>query len=102
MKNSLLQVRVDEIDKKKASVIADSLGMDLSTVVNMLLKQMIIQNKIPFEIKGDDDLEEIIATEMLEGCFPSKDVVEGFNRISNGTSTTVLEIERLNKKYKES
>ncbi|MBR0410400.1 MAG: type II toxin-antitoxin system RelB/DinJ family antitoxin [Eubacterium sp.] len=51
MANSFLQVRVDESDKEKASRILDHLGTNLSTVVNMLIKQIIITESIPFEIK---------------------------------------------------
>lgn len=51
MANSFLQVRVDESDKEKASRILEHLGTNLSTVVNMLIKQIIITESIPFEIK---------------------------------------------------
>ena len=51
MANSYLQVRVNEEDKEKASRILDSLGTNLSTVVNMLIKQIILTRSIPFEIK---------------------------------------------------
>lgn len=99
MKNSLLQVRVDNIDKKKASVIAESLGLDLSTIVNMMLKQIIIQNKIPFEIKGDDTVQEINATEALEGCILSGDMINDLYKIKNGEITADEEIDCLIKKY---
>lgn len=51
MANSYLQVRVNEEDKEKASQILDNLGTNLSTVVNMLIKQIILTQSIPFEIK---------------------------------------------------
>ena len=51
MANSFLQVRVNEEDKERASQILDHLGTNLSTVVNMLIKQIIITESIPFEIK---------------------------------------------------
>lgn len=51
MANSFLQVRVDEKDKERASQILDNLGTNLSTVVNMLIKQIILTESIPFEIK---------------------------------------------------
>ena len=49
--SSLLQVRVDPDDREKASEILESLGTNLSGVVNMLLKQIIITEGIPFEIR---------------------------------------------------
>jgi addiction module RelB/DinJ family antitoxin len=51
MANSYIQVRVDDSDKEKAGEILDGLGTNLSMVVNMLLKQIIMTEGIPFEIK---------------------------------------------------
>ena len=51
MANSYLQVRVNEEDKEQASRILEGLGTNLSTVVNMLIKQIILTESIPFEIK---------------------------------------------------
>ena len=48
---SLLQVRVDAEDREKASEILESLGTNLSAAVNMLIKQIIITEGIPFEVK---------------------------------------------------
>ena len=39
---SLLQVRTSAEDKEKASAILEKLGTNLSAVVNMLIKQIII------------------------------------------------------------
>ena len=49
--NSYLQVRVDEQDKEAAATILEGLGTNLSSVVNMLLKQIILTEGIPFDIK---------------------------------------------------
>lgn len=49
--SSMLQVRTDPNDREKAAAILDSLGTNLSAVVNMLLKQIIITESIPFEVK---------------------------------------------------
>ena len=48
---SLLQVRTSAEDKEKASAILEKLGTNLSAVVNMLIKQIIITEGIPFEVK---------------------------------------------------
>ena len=48
---SLLQVRTNAADREKAAEILEALGTNLSAVVNMLLKQIIITESIPFEIK---------------------------------------------------
>jgi len=51
MEKTFLQVRTDKSDKEKASDILESLGTNLSSVVNMLLKQIIMTKSIPFEVK---------------------------------------------------
>lgn len=51
MANTFLQVRVNEEDKEKAAKILDGLGTNLSTVVNMMIKQIIITESIPFDVK---------------------------------------------------
>lgn len=63
MAKKFLQVRTDEKVKEQASLIAEELGTNLSAVVNMLLKQMILTKSIPFEVKLPQKYtdEEIIA-----------------------------------------
>ena len=51
MEKTFLQVRTDKIDKEQASDILENLGTNLSSVVNMLLKQIIMTKSIPFEVK---------------------------------------------------
>ena len=51
MSNTYIQVRTNQNDKEQASAILDKLGTNISTVVNMLLKQIIMTKGIPFEIK---------------------------------------------------
>lgn len=51
MEKTFLQVRTEMEDKEQASVILEKLGTNLSSVVNMLLKQIILTKSIPFEIK---------------------------------------------------
>lgn len=53
---SLLQVRVDAEDREKASEILESLGTNLSAAVNMLIKQIIITEGIPFDVKRSNSL----------------------------------------------
>ena len=72
MANSYLQVRTNEEDKEKAGAILEKLGTNLSTVVNMLLKQIIITKSIPFEAKisqmytKEEIISEVKATMSME------------------------------------
>lgn len=72
--STVIQVRAAEEDKKRASEILEQLGTNLSAVVNMLLKQIILTESIPFEIKLNTEksisstnaLEETAATMRIE------------------------------------
>jgi addiction module RelB/DinJ family antitoxin len=72
MADSYIQVRTNEADKEQAGAILEELGTNLSTVINMLLKQIIITKSIPFEIKSnrsytkEETLSEVQATMRLE------------------------------------
>ncbi|MBR0079787.1 MAG: type II toxin-antitoxin system RelB/DinJ family antitoxin [Synergistaceae bacterium] len=48
-----LTAQVDEHDKAIFTTICDSIGITTSDAVNMFVKAVIREHKIPFEIKGD-------------------------------------------------
>lgn len=72
MEKTFLQVRTEKSDKEKASDILESLGTNLSSVVNMLLKQIILTKSIPFEVKvpsgysSTEVIEEVKASMSME------------------------------------
>lgn len=72
MEKTFLQVRTDTKDKEQASVILEELGTNLSSVVNMLLKQIILTKSIPFEIKipclytSEEQVFEVSASMAME------------------------------------
>ena len=43
-----INVRVDEDVKRNAEFLLDKMGMNISTVVNMLLRQMLMDEALPF------------------------------------------------------
>ena len=56
-----MQVRVNDKLKKRVDLRLKRMGLNLSTVVNMLIHQIDIQGRIPFEIVDRrDDLWETI------------------------------------------
>lgn len=68
---SLLQVETSA--EEKASAILEKLGTNLSAVVNMLIKQVIITERIPFEVKmgrfvysAEEAVNEVRATMAFE------------------------------------
>ncbi len=46
-------VSIDAETKARAQELLADLGMDLSTAVNIFLKQMVYEKAIPFEIRRD-------------------------------------------------
>ena len=44
-----INVRVDEEVKRNAEFLLDKMGMNISTAVNMLLKQMLMDEALPFQ-----------------------------------------------------
>lgn len=50
MATSLVQIRVDNSLKERASTIYEGLGIDLSTAVRMFLKRSVLVGGIPFSM----------------------------------------------------
>lgn len=60
-------VSIDAETKAKAQELLADLGLDLSTAVNIFLRQMIRENAIPFEIRRvSPNAETIAAIEAME------------------------------------
>ncbi|MFT4106608.1 MAG: type II toxin-antitoxin system RelB/DinJ family antitoxin [Lacrimispora sp.] len=70
-----LQVRTDEKVKEQASAILEELGTNLSSVVNMLLKQIVLTKSIPFEIK----LPQVYTAEEMIGEIQSSMAMENMD-----------------------
>lgn len=62
--NGIINVRVDPKDKEKATNILNNLGLNMSTLINMTIKQVIQKNGIPFDVvlpKINAELEHALA-----------------------------------------
>lgn len=72
MAKTLLQVRTEETDKEEAGRILEELGTNISAVVNMLIKQIILTKSIPFEVSlpvsytDENKIAEVKATMAME------------------------------------
>ena len=55
-----LNIRVDENLKKQANELFEKLGLNMTTAINIFLKQVIRTNGIPFELVLDTPNEETI------------------------------------------
>ena len=51
MEQVTLSVRVKKEDKEEFKIFCQNMGMDISTAINLFIKAVIREKKIPFEIK---------------------------------------------------
>ena len=61
----MINVRVDSNDKKNFELFCNSVGMNISTAINMYIKNVLMEQKLPFEIKSGLN-DEIIYKKLLE------------------------------------
>ena len=53
MAQANLSVRIDEKDKKNFELFCSETGMNVSVAINMFIKSVLREHKLPFEIKTD-------------------------------------------------
>lgn len=97
MKTSGLFVRIDPQLKKDAEKVFSNLGTTMSSAITVFLRQVVMQNGFPFEVKvfGGMIAELMTEEEMIAEVAGSRsDLREGKGR----KASTV--IDELDKKYK--
>lgn len=67
-----ISVQVDRQDKELATGILSNLGLNMSTYVNMAIKQLINKNGVPFEVVNPKPSKEL-----LEALKEGKDILNG-------------------------
>ena len=73
MESANLNIRTDKEVKLAAEKLFDSLGMNMSTAINIFLRQSIRENGIPFEIRLNTP-NELTAAAIAEGRAVAKDL----------------------------
>lgn len=48
-----ISVRIDDSTKRDAERVCSEIGLSLSTAINIYLKKIVNENKIPFELTAD-------------------------------------------------
>lgn len=69
---SAISVQVDSHDKEVATGILKNLGLNMSTYVNMAIKQLINKDGIPFEVVNPKPSKEL-----LEALQEGEDILNG-------------------------
>lgn len=84
-----LNVRVDANDKKVFEQFCSSVGMNVSTAVNMFIKAVIREKKLPFEVKSNS-FDDVIYSKLKEAelemkstdeRYSKKDIIDSMNNI---------------------
>ena len=64
-----ISVQINKDDKEKATKILDRLGVSMSGLINMTIKQLIMRESIPFDVsipKEENDLYKYFTKKELE------------------------------------
>ena len=72
-----MSIRMDTELKKQAEAMLSDMGLNMTTAMNMFLRQVVRQGRIPFEIATDIPNAETVAAikemdDMLSGKIPAK------------------------------
>ena len=68
MESLTLNVRVDANDKKRFEQFCSNVGMNVSTAVNMFIKAVLREQKLPFEVK-DNTFNDTVYEKLREAEF---------------------------------
>ena len=71
MQSLTLNVRVDAEDKKCFEQFCNSVGMNVSTAINMFIKAVLREQKLPFEVKSNA-FEETVYNKLKEAELEMK------------------------------
>lgn len=67
-----ISVQIDKKDKELATNILNSLGLNMSTYINMAIKQLINKDGIPFEVVNKKPNKEL-----LKALKEGQDILDG-------------------------
>lgn len=79
MESLNLNVRVDANDKKGFEQFCSSVGMNVSTAINMFIKTVIREQRLPFEIRTKN-AEEIIFDKLKEAETELNDTTKRYTK----------------------
>ncbi len=83
MNNSTnLNIRIDKNIKESSEKVLEELGLNMTTAINIFLRQVVRVNGIPFEIKANIPNKETIEA-IEEGVKLSQDGSKGYTSIED-------------------
>ncbi len=84
-----LNVRVDANDKKNFEKFCDNVGMNVSTAINMFIKAVLREQKLPFEVRSKT-FDETIYNKLQEAesemnntskRYSKEEIIDSINKI---------------------
>lgn len=95
-KTSNIYVRVEPNIKEQAEIVLEQLGIPMSNAVSIFLRQVVMQNGLPFEVKLPSSRPITIA-DMSEAQF-NLEILKAHNDFENGNTYSLEEVEKVLKK----
>ena len=81
MPNVSMNIRIDKDIKKQAQKLFSEFGLDMTTAINMFLRQAIREQKIPFELKLNGLNIETI--EALKDAMQKRNLSREFSNVKD-------------------
>lgn len=95
-KTSNIYVRVEPNIKEQAEIVLEQLGIPMSNAVSIFLRQVVMQNGLPFDVKIPSSRPIAIA-DMSEAQF-NVEMLKAHNDFENGKTYSLEEVENVLKK----
>ena len=86
-----IYTRVDPVVKEQAEEILDQLGIPMSNAIGMFLRQVVIQNGIPFDVKLPPS-RPLAYEELTKEQF-DEEIKKGFDDAGSGKVYAAAEVE---------
>lgn len=96
-KTSNLSIRIDPVLKESSEKILNELGMPMSSAITLFLRQVVLHNGIPFDVKLPSNIVNIddLTDEEIQ-----KEVQKGINDYEAGRYLTLEEFKKEIEKLK--
>ncbi|MCY7136508.1 type II toxin-antitoxin system RelB/DinJ family antitoxin [Streptococcus gordonii] len=75
-----MSIRLDSEVKEQAQQVFNSLGMDMTTAINIFLRQAIQYQGLPFDVRLDESRSLV---EVLAGLDQNRNMSQSFGRASD-------------------
>lgn len=97
-KTSSIFARVDPEIKEQAEMVLNKLGIPMSNAVNIFLRQVVMQNGLPFDVKISHN-KPLAFEDLTTEEFNNK-IEKGFNDLRAGRVVSADKVaERITKEY---